>query len=172
MSPAVYIRCKQLHSEAKLPLHQIFTDEDGQRIGLLAGGATGDPRPQSRALGFAFHEQRQSLMNENFKGLRVAKEAGNSDEQLLKQCIEFMRIRQHEPEILVQGLDLVHMHPAFDAPMNRVLFIECKIGPGPIAQKNEDLVERLGRIAPGSGSAGLMRLRAYACKGSESWLAG
>ena len=82
-------------------------------------------------------------MNEDFEGLRVPKETGDPDEQLLEQRIEFMRIRQHEPEILSHVLDLVHVHPAFDTPVNRVLFIKCKIVPGSVAQEDEDFTQRL-----------------------------
>ncbi len=58
-----------------------------------------------------------------------------------------MRICQHKPEILSQVLDLVHVHAAFDAPLNRVLFIAGKIVPGPIAQEDKDLAKRLGGVA-------------------------
>ncbi len=147
--PAVEIRCKNLDNEAELLLREVFTDEDGERIGFLSGGTAGDPQAQGRALGLALYKSWQRLLREDLEGLRVPKETGDTDEQLLEQRIEFMRIRQHEPEILSHVLDLMHIHPAFDAPMNRVFFIERKIVPGSVAQEDEDFPQRLRCVAFG-----------------------
>lgn len=43
----------------------------------------------------------------------------------------------------------MHMHSAFDAPLNRELFIERKIVPGSLAQEDADLVQRLIRLTVG-----------------------
>src|SRR4029077_1771780 len=59
--PAVQVRRKNLHVEATLLLRQVFTDEDGERIGFLSGGTAGYPQAQGRALRLALDERRQSL---------------------------------------------------------------------------------------------------------------
>ena len=153
--PAVDIGGKHLDGEAEIPLRQILLHHDGEGIGFLSCGTAGDPHAQGRALGLALQERRQSLLNEDLEHRRVAKEAGHPDEQLLEQRVEFMRIRQHEPEILFRGLDLMHVHPAFDTPTNRVLFVERKIVPGPIAQEDEDLAQPLNGIRYGKRQQGL-----------------
>ena len=141
--PAVQVRGENLERETELLLRQILPKQDGERIGLLSGGTAGNPQAQGRALRLALHESGQHFLFEDLEGLGIAKEAGDTDEQLLEQSIELMRIRQHKPKILFQIFDLVHVHPAFEAPVNRVLFVEGKVVPGPVAQEDEDLAQRL-----------------------------
>ena len=48
--PVVQVRRENLHDEAELLLRQVFTDEDGERIGFLSGRTAGNPQAQGRAL--------------------------------------------------------------------------------------------------------------------------
>ena len=145
--PTVQIRRKNLHGELTLLLREIFTNENCERVGFLSGGTAGHPQTHGRVLRLALHERREHGLPEDLERLRIPKEAGDADEQFLKQGIEFRRIGLQKPEILSLVLDLVHIHPAFDAPMNRILFIAREIVSGSVAQEDEDLLHGLRGLA-------------------------
>ncbi len=54
--PVVQVRGENLQGEAELPLRQVFSNENCERIGLLSGGTAGNPQAQGRALWLALHE--------------------------------------------------------------------------------------------------------------------
>ena len=73
-------------------------DDDGYRVGLFTRGTAGYPDSQVTVLSFAFQELLQ-LCFQSFKGVRVAEEAGDADEQVLQQCLRFSFIALQETRI-------------------------------------------------------------------------
>jgi hypothetical protein len=59
----------------------LLEKEHGERIGLLAGAAPGNPDPQRPVQGVPVDEIGYALVHQEFEGIRVAKEAGDVDQQ-------------------------------------------------------------------------------------------
>ena len=94
---------------------QMLLEQDGDGIGLLAGGTAGHPDPNRPACGLVGKKARDDLCLEGFEGLRVAEEAGDADQQVTKEGIYLRRVSLQVAKILVRPLDLVDGHAPLDA---------------------------------------------------------
>jgi hypothetical protein len=71
---------------------------------------------------------------------RIAEEAGDVDQQILGQQIEFVRVRAQHREIAVDavGLYMCQRHATLDPALERAGFVEAEIMHRPGAQKLDD----------------------------------
>ena len=77
------------------------------------------------------------------EGVRVAEKAGDADQQVAKEGIQFRGRFLHEAEVVVRTVDLLQRHPSLDPADQRVLLVLGEIVAGLGAQQDTDLLQRL-----------------------------
>ena len=130
---------------------QHFAEDDGERVGLLARGAAGRPRPQHGALGVGGQQRGEDLGAQLLPDLGVAEEAGDADQQLLEQEVGFLRVVAQVAHEVADVGELVQPHAALDAAVERALLVVREVMAGACAQQHQHLrqpalvgVRRLG----------------------------
>ena len=108
-------------------------EQHGKGVGLLAGGATGEPNPNGRAGGALAHQWLDDLPGERLPGFGVAKEAGDVDGQIGQQRRQLVLVVLQELDVVVERCDPLQPHAAADPAEQRVLAIAGEIlaRPGP-----------------------------------------
>ena len=92
-------------------------------------------------------QRRQDLALDIFPHRRIAKKAGDPDEQLPQQQLNFFGGFPHIAQVVVNAVQLVQAHASLDTPHDGVLFVGRKIVAGVGAQQDEDLVKETSRSA-------------------------
>ncbi len=75
--------------------HHLFVQQDGDRVGLLAGGAARHPDPDLIVAGIApgpLDDLGDDFLLEDLERLVVAKESGDADQQIFVQRVELARV--------------------------------------------------------------------------------
>ena len=139
--PGVDIRRKELYFEFAFEDIHIFPQQDGQGVGLFAGGAAGNPHPQRAARFPLLKKVGYDLLFQRGKGRRVAEEAGHSDQQFFKQDIHLGGGLLEIAIILLNPLNLLQGHAPFDTAGDCLLFVQRKIVAGLAAQQDINLVQ-------------------------------
>jgi len=151
---------KDLDRRALFLLIRMFPDQDGDRVRLFAGGTAG--HPDTHALPGGIGEMRaDDVFPKRLERLRVAEEAGDSDQQFPEKRIHLQRGIPEIVDIVLDALDLGDGHSPLDAALDRVPLVQRKIMGRPCAKQEEDLLQkvrcgRLGRndlLRPASESA-------------------
>jgi hypothetical protein len=131
--------------------------QDRQGVGLLARGAAGHPEAELPA-GAAGQHIRQVGLGEGFHRLGIAEEAGDPDQQLAVERHRLAGVVLQKAHVIVQALDLVHHHPALQAPLDGAGLVVGEVHLGAVAEDGEDarqrvLVthQRLGPLLQGGG---------------------
>ena len=73
---------------------------DGQRIGFLAGRATGHPDPEHGPRRPAGHQGREHLLLQRLERLRVAEELRDADQEILVQVLDLGGIILEDREVV------------------------------------------------------------------------
>ena len=128
-----------------MPRH-VLAQEDGDRIGLLAGGAAEHPDPQLVGRPLAFEELGHDLRLEDLELLGVAEELRHADEQVVEEVLRLGRLGPQELDIAADVVLLHDLHAALDAPQEGVLLVAVEVVPGALAQDGRDPAERIGRF--------------------------
>ena len=79
---------ENLQLDIPLRRRDLLEKEHGERIGLLAGAAAGNPDAQRPVQGVPVDEIGYHLLRQEFEGTRVAEEAGDVDQQVLGEELE------------------------------------------------------------------------------------
>ena len=116
-------------------------EQDGDRVGFLAGRATGYPDAEVIAGFFARHQPGQDDFSQHFVRPRVAEEAGDVDQQLLDQQLRFSGVLAQIPRIRRFGFDFVLRHAAMDAPADGAFFVEREVLTRDAAQLQQNLID-------------------------------
>jgi hypothetical protein len=114
-------------------------------MGFLAGAATGDPDAQG-LIGRVLADQiGNDLCGEQIEHLRIAEEAGDVDEQVLGEKIEFAAVAPQDLQVLrhVVGLDRRHRHPPLDPALQRARLVQPEIIGGLGPQKIDDIQQNI-----------------------------
>jgi hypothetical protein len=90
-----------------------------QRVGFLAGRAADDPGPQPDTGSSLRQQIGQHPVREFLPHRRIAKEAGDADQQLLEEQIQFLGIFAYEAFVGRERIEAVHPHAPLDASFNR-----------------------------------------------------
>ena len=125
-------------------VHQL-AQQDGDGIGLLAAGATGDPDAEHVVLGLVGQERGQDFLLQGDKGPRVAKEAGDVDQQFLEQQLHFRRVPGEEARIYRHAVDAVLRHAPLDAAAQGAFLVQRKIVAGGLLDLLQDHVQAAHR---------------------------
>ena len=138
--PAVDVRGEQLHREAGLDRLHVLDQQDGDRVGLLAGGTARGPDADHRTGRFACKERGDDRVLQHLKNIRVAEELGDTDEHVTKQRLHLGRSPLEIFDVVVDPLDLVDGHAALDAAVDGARFVLGKVVAGLGTQQDEDLL--------------------------------
>ncbi len=111
----------------------LFAQQDGDRIGLLAGGAAGHPDADLLVRALALEELGNDEGLKRVKGIRIAEEIGHADQQVAKQRPSLVRIRLQPLDIAVDLSELLHLHAPLHAALERLVLVLAKIVPDPRA---------------------------------------
>jgi hypothetical protein len=112
---------------------QCLLENDGQRIGLLAGGAGRYPGAQRSTARMARHQPREAGVAQADPHVRVTEEAGDPDQQFLEQQVELLRIRVQVTHIRVDSVQLMQRNTPLDTAVKRTGLILGKIVSGTVA---------------------------------------
>ena len=115
--------------------------EDGDRVGFLAAGATGHPDAEHVVLRLVCQQRWQDGLLERDKGLGVAEKAGDIDQQFPKQQWRLVGVFPQKARIGRFVLDVVQRHAAFDATTNRALLVEREVMPGAGTQLQQNFAD-------------------------------
>ena len=118
-----------------------FGQQDGNRVGLFAGGAASHPDAKGVAGWLARQQLGQDGLLEYDKGLWVAKEAGDVDQQLLEQQLCLLGVFAQEARVHRLVLDAMLAHAALNAPPDGAFLVEREVVPGATAQLQQYLVD-------------------------------
>ena len=95
----------------------------------------------------------QNAFSQSLKALRIAKETGHVDENVVRQRLRFFRMLLQHLRILAERRDLLQSHPPRYAAAHGGLFIQAEIDPDSGAQDQADLIQVARLRAPPRASA-------------------
>ena len=105
----------------------LLAKQHGERIGLLAGTAAGDPDSERPVQRVVAHKIGNDALGEKFEYRRVTKKAGDIDQQVPGKLIAFVRVSTQEIEILGGRPDPRQRHTPLDAPLERAVLVEREV---------------------------------------------
>jgi hypothetical protein len=120
---------------------QRLVQEDGNRVGLLAGGATRHPHPDLLVRLAPVHDLRDDPLLHHLERLLVAEEPRHADEQVLVQGVELPRIAA---QLVQVGLDVersVQRQPPFDTTCHRARLVVREVDSALVAEQPQDRVD-------------------------------
>ncbi len=147
----VQIRREDLHRVRALGLVEDLAQQDRQREGFLARGAARHPgadRPRRHA----FDELAQ-LDAQGRERVRVAEEAGDTDQELLEQRVDLGRCLDEESRVGRHRVDAAYPHATLDPPVHGRLLVRREVVPRPVAQGDEHAARRIPLLVVGLGHA-------------------
>jgi hypothetical protein len=115
--------------------------QDGDGIGLLAGGAAGHPDPDRIVLPLGFEQARDDIPFESLEDGRIAKEVGDPDQEILKQEIDLARFLAQPIEKSGDIVDLQDLHAPQHTPQDRLVLVAAEVVPGARPQQSTELAE-------------------------------
>ena len=140
---AVDVGGEDLHPVILLEQLQALLQEDGDGIGLLAGGASRRPDADHGARTLSGKELGDDLFVEGFEGLRIAEKTGHADQQVAKQCLHLGRRLPKILDVFVDLFDVLDGHAPFDPPVEGARLVLGEVVAGLGAQQDEDLFQRI-----------------------------
>ena len=131
----------------------LLQEQDGQRIGLLAGRTAGNPHPQRRVRPPRGNQFRQHLFGHDLPGIRVAEEVGDADHQVAGQGVQLGRVVAEHLHVLHRLLHLPQAHATPDAAAQRGLLIAAEVVADPLVHQRQHFLEEIGRPCGRRGAA-------------------
>ncbi len=142
-------------------------EQDDEGIDLLARAAPGDPDAQGLAGRLALQQAGDHLLRQGVIRRRVAEEAGDVDQQVLREQVQLARVAVQQGQVggqvmargaggPVPAARAVRLaaarrqaHPALDAPLQRAALVGREVVPGARAQQPDDLHDLIGGLIGG-----------------------
>src|SRR6185369_4607638 len=119
-------------------LAQMFLDQDGHGVDLFAGSTACVPDAH-RILGVPPIEQTgNDLVPQNLERLRIAEEAGHTDQNVLAECLSLLRVLLDQCDILSDAAYFVYRHATLDAAHDGVRLVGAEIMTGLAFYDTED----------------------------------
>ena len=141
--PAVHVGGKDLDIPADLHLLHHFPEQDGDGIGLLAGGAACAPYTDGFILGGPLHDLVDGVVLELFKKGGVPEKVGHADEDLLHQSVHLVGRVPQEPRKIGQGGGVGHQHPPLDPPQDGGALVVGEVDAAGVFEDGVDVGEGL-----------------------------
>ena len=125
---------------------QALLEQDGHRVGLLAGGAAGHPHPDRLGAVRVRQQPRDDLGLEGGERLRIAEEPGDADQQLAEQQLGLVRQRPQLLDIAGNLIGLQHMHPALNAAQQGAGLVLAEVAAEPAVQHRADRRQMVRKV--------------------------
>ena len=154
---AVHIAGKHLQLDGRPERRRMLLQQDGDGIGLFAGGAAGHPDADATARRFVRKQFGNDLRGEHLEGIRVAEKIRHANQKITKQRFHLGRRLLQVFHVAVDPLDLVHRHAPFDAAVNGAGLVLRKVVAGLGAHQHENLFQRIFGLRLGGRSAAGLR---------------
>ena len=138
----VHVCGKDLNIPLYLQLLQNLLEQDGNGIGLLAGGASRAPDTDRVLFICPLHNIVNGAVLQFFKKRRVPEKVRHADQDFLNQNVYLIHIVSQQLRIIREACAVRHHHPPFNAPQNRRPFIICKINAAYIFQNRVNMRKR------------------------------
>ena len=136
----INIRCKDLQFDVALFGHDRIAQDNRQRIGLFAGAASCHPDAQRLVVGKIGEQIGDDAAFQQFEHRRIAKEAGDVDQQVFGQRAAFVVVAGQLVTIARQCArrQSAQAHAAVNAPFQRAALVGAEILPGLVMQQRDD----------------------------------
>ena len=121
----------------------LLAKKHGERIGLLAGTATGDPDSQRPIERVIAHKVGNNALAQKIENGGIPKEARDIDQQIPGQLIAFVGVAKQEVEIPSGGFDPRQRHPPLDAPLESAVLVKTKIVSRLRAQESDNVRQQI-----------------------------
>jgi hypothetical protein len=112
---AMDVRGEDLHGPVAVLLGELG-EQDGERVGLFAGGAARHPDAQRGITRPTLHQLGQHLVLEHLERLFVAEEARHADEQIAVENVELVAALAEAVDVLVDVVDTRQLEAPLDSP--------------------------------------------------------
>src|SRR6185312_5723497 len=117
---------------------RLFEKQHGERVRLLAGGATGDPDADGFIRRLVLEQVGNDFLGDLLERLAVAEEGRHRDQQVAEQRLRFVGVVAHDVVILLQIVGAVDLHAPRDAPQHGGALVFGEIVPGAHPQMRDD----------------------------------
>src|SRR5262249_6142353 len=112
----IEIRAKYLDRRLELVVRRLLEKQDGDSVGLLAGGTARHPYPQRCCNVFVIEEARDRLSRKRLECFAIAKEGGDRNEEIAEKMLSFIGILAQVVIIFLDPALLGDLHAPRDAP--------------------------------------------------------
>ena len=130
------------------PRH-LLEQQNGDRIGLLAGGAAGGPDAHRVGSFLVLEQLRNDLLRERSERFRVAEKRGDADQEIVEQLDDLLAVGAQALDIIVDVAQLEHLHAALDPAQEGAFLVSREIVTELVAQDLADRLARLGDAVAG-----------------------
>ena len=100
-----------------------FEQHDRERVRFFAGGAARHPHAHRIFDAALTHQGRQIFAFQRVEDARITKEAGDADQNIAVQLLDFIAILAEKLDVISERLNLVQRHPTANASLDRRRFV-------------------------------------------------
>ena len=149
---------EDLERKAQLRVVQKFHQADGDRISLLARGASRHPNPDWILGPSVLHQSGEHPLLQFLEDRWFAEERGDGNQTVLAQRVYFLAVLIEMPAVIFQRSESAEGHAPLDAPRERAVLVMGEIHSGRVPHQPEYLgqfriprrLSRLPRLGRGS----------------------
>src|SRR5262249_53587928 len=118
---------ENLNARRRAHLGKQLVRQNAEGVCLLTRGAAWHPDPHALVRAIRCDDVRQNVLAEVLEGLRIAKELGDTDEQVLSQEISFLGVLPEKVEVLVQRCRAAQPEAATQTTEHRAAFVVAEV---------------------------------------------
>jgi len=117
---------------------RLLQQQDGDAVGFLAGGASGDPDADVAGGFLAFEQPGDDVPGEHLERLRIAEERGDRDQEIGEQRLGFLNVVAQVGVVFRQRVLARDLHPPGDPAQDGCAFVLGKIVTQPDTDVRQD----------------------------------
>ena len=135
----VHIRPEQLDRAFPSRLVHELHQRHRERENFLPARASRHPHAEGFLRGFALQDAREDFLLQRLEHLRIAEEAGDGNQDVLKERIEFTGALAQARDVAREAVHFQQHHAPVNAPAQRVRLVVGKINPRMNPEQREDM---------------------------------
>jgi hypothetical protein len=120
-----------------LAVLELAQEQDGQGVGLLAGGAAGDPHPDVVAGRHRGDDLRDHLIAQHLEGQRIAEEARDADQEVAAELGQLSGVGQRPPAVVLDRRAGGELHAPADAAVEGSGLVDAEVDVEHVAEPIE-----------------------------------
>ena len=137
---------EDLHVRSRPRTRQLLRDQDRDAVGFLAAGAARCPDADLVARALGGKQRGNDLAPQEIERLRIAKEAGDVDEEVAEKKLRLVRLAAQLREIFLACHGSDHLHAALDAAKHGRALVLAEIVAESHAQFAANLEQEIGDV--------------------------